>query len=282
MELHDTPRALVPSACSPPILPICSSVSVQKLPQSFLPLTVSCHSNEKRCWACVNTWRGTVKLQESPASKMRQQKTPCSAFCSACANEEGGFCFRGMSSVFTGLEEERSGHGTGLSHQRRTWHVWRILQLSRSLWKEGVGSQCVHGALGEARRAEHDPSITTHSSARAGGAQGPSPPLLTRTAGTVMGASGWGNDLWENFLWKILISLCCGLQSKEKIWHPPSSTPPSSPQGFTANIRSLDRRRISGDCALRTKNSPNIFKHFPAEVGVERKQSTEGMLIAPF
>lgn len=142
----------------------------------------------------------------------------------------------------------------------------------------GSGIQGVDGAPGAARRAGNGSSISTPCPARAGGASAkPSPPPRDTD-----GSSACSNDLGENFLWKILISLCCGLQSKEKIGHFPSSTPHSSPQGFTANIRSLDRRSISGDCALRTKTSPNIFKHFPAEVGVKRKQSTEGMLIAPF
>lgn len=148
---------------------------------------------------------------------MRQQKTPCSVFCSACANEEGGFCFRGMNSVFTGLEEERRGHGTGLSHQLLNRHVWRFLHFSRSFWKECVGSQCMDGALGAAWRAVHGPSVTTHCPARAGRAHGPNPPLITRSVGTLMGFSGWSNDLGANFLWKILISLCCGLQARKRL-----------------------------------------------------------------
>lgn len=170
---------------------------------------------------------------------MRQQKTPCSAFCSACANEEGEFCFRGMNSVFTGLEEEGSGHGTGLSHQRLTRQVWSILHLSRSLWKERVGSQCVDGALGAARRATHGPSITTHCPARARGAQGPNPPLLTRRAGTVMGASGRSNDLVENFLWKILISLCCGLQARKRL-----DIPPPPPHLLPPRVFLLQTRKV--------------------------------------
>lgn len=148
---------------------------------------------------------------------------------------------------------------------------------------EGVCGIALSGwGLGAAWRAVHGPSIPTHCPAR-GGTQGPNSPLLTRSDGTVMGASGWSNDLGENFLWEISPSASAVVSKektglflcREKIGHLPSSTsstPPSSPQGFIANIRSLDRRSISGDCALRTKTSSNIFKHFPAEVGVERKQ----------
>lgn len=114
------------------------------------------------------------------------------------------------------------------SHQHLTRCVWMILHLSRSLWKECVGLQCVDRA---AWRAVHVPSITTHCPARAGTVQGTNLPLLTRSAGTVMGASGWSNDLGENFLWKVLFSLCCGLQARKRLDispPPPHILPPGA------------------------------------------------------
>lgn len=113
------------------------------------------------------------------------------------------------------------------SHQCLTRCVWMILHLSRSLWKECVGLQCADGA---AWRAVHVPSITTHCPARAGTVQGTNPPLLTRSAGTVMGASGWSNDLGENFLWKVPFSLCWGLQGRD--WTFPLLHPTFFPLGL--------------------------------------------------
>lgn len=110
---------------------------------------------------------------------------------------------------------------------------------------------------------------TSPHAARAGGASQTLPPTARRESRGSHGASGWSGGL-GNIPSGKPSSASVVVCKPGKGWEH-SLPPPSSHQDFTANIKSLDIRRISGDRVLKARISPTIFKHFPAESGCREK-----------
>lgn len=121
-------------------------------------------------------------------------------------------------------------------------------------------------AAGPAWRA---PSPRQHALPQPGVLPKPSPPRPAGRAGAAMGASGWSDGLGNIPSGKSASASVVVCEPGKDWEHPP--LPPSSHQDFTANIKSLDIRRISGDRVLKARISPSIFKHFPAESGCREK-----------
>lgn len=224
---------LVPCACSPPILPICSCVSVKKLCQSFLPLTVPQHSNEELLSLCKHlTWHsqtsGKLSLKNETA-----ENSLLSFLLWLCQWGRGVLLPR----------HEQAFHWARGGKQR-SWEraespvftqcVWRILHLSRSLWKECVGLPWADGDLvqpGELCMVPPSP----HTVLPEGGHRGQTPPSSPGVMGQwwepQVGAMIWGKISSGKFphqplLWLARKRLDFSFAGKRLDISPPPPPPP--------------------------------------------------------
>jgi len=210
---------------------------------------------------------------------MRQQKHPPARLSLPPALwRKEGFCVGGGERRLAGLEEEGSHHGTGLSHQRLTRRVRRIPHFSRSLWKEHAAPRR-RGDHGPPAAALHHPSITAQSGGLPGGKPSlPTEPQPPGSAGAVGGPRA-GAMIWGRIPSGKSLSASVVACKHGKDWTPPplhptrTSLPTWKVWPYGAFVVVVPSEQESHQIFLNASQQ---------KVGVERKQGTTGMLIAPF